>query len=126
MVLLVRSPEPSLVTEPRPSVLVKEIDVHRANIVMISDLLSSPSERSFAFKIKRQQTTARRWSKRDSTQKLRIIPIARSLKRIGPAVVKDIFALGVTLKIERHNTLQCALSVFHLKMIGHPASIRAN
>ena len=38
--------------------------------MMISNLLSSPSERSFGFKIECQQTTASRWSKRDGTQEL--------------------------------------------------------
>ena len=78
-------------SEPRPSVLVKgtpNIDDQQ--------LLSSPSERSLGFKIERKRRPVA--GVKGMALGAWIISTARSFKRIGPAVVKDILALGVTFR----------------------------
>src|SRR5690606_16119565 len=56
-------------------------------------------------------------------QKFWIIAPARAHVGFGPALVKDIFAKGMALEIERHGSDEAAVPVAEREMAGQPAGL---
>ena len=68
-----------------------------------------------------QQAGARDRRERYGRQQLRVIPAARALIGIRPAIVEDVFAMGMRLGIKRHDTGDLAVRSCERKMLWRPS-----
>src|SRR5580704_4110972 len=68
-----------------------------------------------------QQAGARNRGERHGRQQLRIIPAAGALIGVRPAIVEDVFAVGMRLGIERYDTGDLAVRSCERKMLRRPS-----
>src|SRR5215472_2647711 len=71
-----------------------------------------------------QQPRARHRRERHRRQKLGIVTTAGSLISVGPAVIENVFAVGVRLRIERDDTIDLAIGSGERQVLRRPAGTR--
>jgi hypothetical protein len=130
VVLPAEPQEPAMLAEALPVGLGAIGGVDRADVIVASDLGQHVDQGvAYAGSVgtgSHEQARARNRRERHGDLQLGIIPSARALQGLRPAMVEDVFALAVTFQIERSGAQQGSILGLGQKVLRLPAGAPAD